>query len=402
MIAEKLDWLRRFAKVELTNNILPFWKKNMIDNKNGGFFGEIDFNMQVIGDAPKGLILNARLLWTFSSVYSYTKSEEDIALAKQAYEYLNNNFYDGIYGGYFWSVNAKGEPNDTKNQIYALAFAIYGFSEYYKVTREPGALAKAIAIFHVIEEHAFDKENKGYIDAFARDWSEMEDIRLCAGDLNSKKTMNTHLHIMEAYANLFLNWKDDHLKCQLESLIRIFLDIIISPEDYHLNLFFDEKWNKESEIISYGHDIEAGWLIHESSLIHGSKKLIEEVEQIVPLITGAALEGHAPIGGIIHESDRSGVHSDDQMEWWPQAEALVGLLNVYQITKNEKYIDKAVQIGRFTQDYIVDKRNGEWHYRVNSKGKPVDTYVKAGFWKCPYHNTRACLEILKRVEELKS
>lgn len=400
-IAGKLDWLRRFAKVELNNNILPFWKKHMIDETNGGFFGEIDFNMHVNINAPKGLILNARLLWTFSATYSFTKSKHDLEMATRAYNYICDFFYDRVYGGYFWSVTHLGEMYDAKNQIYALAFTVYGLSEYYKVKREPDALARAIAIFNLIEDHAFDKKNLGYIDAFARDWSDMEDIRLSEGDMNAKKTMNTHLHIIEAYANLYSVWKDEKLKIQLEGLVRVFLDIIISSEDFHLNLFFDENWNKLSTIISFGHDIEAGWLIHESAIIHGSKKLIKEVEEVVPKITDAALKGITALGGIAHESDRKGKHIDDQLEWWPQAEAIVGLLNTYQITKNEKYIDKAVLIGRFTQDYIIDKVNGEWHYRVDSIGKPVETYVKAGFWKCPYHNGRACLEVLKRLEELK-
>jgi mannobiose 2-epimerase len=399
-IRNKLDFLRRFAKVELEQNILPFWKKYMIDEKHGGFFGEIDFNLQVKENAPKGLILNARMLWTFSAVYQYTKSQEDLNIAHRAYNYISENFYDTVYGGYFWSVKHNGEPQDTKNQIYALAFAMYGFSEYYKITREPDALAKAIAIYNAIENHAFDSVNKGYIDAFARNWSNMDDIRLSKGDLNSKKTMNTHLHIIEAYANLFLVWKDEQLKTQLEGLIRVFLDIIISAEDYHLNLFFNETWEKESSIISYGHDIEAAWLIHESAIIHGSEKLIREVETIVPKTTDAALQGLHQLGGIQHENDRNGKHVDNHFEWWPQAEAIVGLMNTYQITKNEKYIDYAVQVGRFTQDYIVDKINGEWHYRVDVTGRPIDTYVKAGFWKCPYHNSRACLEVMKRIEKL--
>ncbi len=400
IIVEKLDFLRRFAKVELERNILPFWKKNMIDEKQGGFLGEIDFYMQVKEGAPKGLILNARLLWTFSAVYTYTKSQEDLNLARRAYNYISQYFYDSVYGGYFWSVKGDGRSHETKNQIYALAFTIYGFTEYYKITHEPDALAKAIAIFNAIEHHAYDITNKGYIDAFARDWSEMDDIRLSAGDMNSKKTMNTHLHIIEAYANLYMVWKDKCLKKQLEELVRLFLDIIISSDDYHLNLFFNENWEKESSVISYGHDIEAGWLIHESALIQGSQKLIDEVEAIVPKITDAALQGFSTIGGLIHENDREGKHFDPQIEWWPQAEAMVGLINAYQITKAEKYIDYAIRIGRFIQDYLVDKVNGEWYYRVDSTGKPIDTYVKAGFWKCPYHNSRACLEILKRIEEL--
>lgn len=397
---EKLNWLKKFAENELNNNILPFWKSNMVDSENGGFYGQINYNMQVIHDAPKGLILNSRLLWTFSAAYSYTRSEEDLSMASRAYKYLKGFFYDDIYGGYYWSVRNTGEPNDTKKQIYALAFAMYGFSEYYKITREPDALARAIALFKIIEDHAFDKDHNGYIDAYARDWSEMDDIRLSEGDMNVPKTMNTHLHVIEAYANLYTVWKDSLLKSRLENLVRIFLGKIISSKDYHLNLFFSKEWDSKSSVISYGHDIEAGWLIHESALIHGSELLIREVEKVVPKITDVALQGLSPLGGLFHEGDRKGKHVDNQLEWWPQAEAMVGLLNSYEITKNEKYLDYALQIGRFTNDYIIDRINGEWHYRVDSEGKPVESYVKAGFWKCPYHNGRTCLEIIKRCEML--
>ncbi len=399
-LTENLKWLKNFAESELKENILPFWKKYMVDEEFGGFYGEIDFNMNVIKDAPKGLILNARLLWTFSTAYAFTKDNDDLAMAQRAYEYISTHFYNDTFGGYYWSVDHEGRPHDTKNQIYALAFALYGLSEYYKISREPDVLAKAISIFNQIEKHAFDKEHNGYIDAFASDWSDMDDIRLSAVDMNSKKTMNTHLHIVEAYANLYQVWNDKVLKNKLKNLIRIFLDIITSSEDYHLDLFFDEKWNKEAAVISFGHDIEAGWLIHESALVHGSEQLIEEVEKWVPKITDAALEGLSPIGGLYHETERLSKHVDEQLEWWPQAEAMVGLLNVYQVTKDQKYINKALQIGRFTHDYIIDKENGEWHYRVDKNGRPVDSYVKAGFWKCPYHNGRACIEILKRIEEI--
>jgi len=398
---KKIDWLKNFAVNELTADILPFWRSKTVDEKEGGFYGEITHTIHVVDEAPKGLILHARILWTFSAAYQYTKNPIDKTMAQRAYDFLSTHFYDAQFGGYFWSVSAQGKPFDTKKQIYAQAFTIYGLSEYYKISKDEAVLQKAIDIFNLIEKHAFDNELNGYIDAYARDWSEMGDIRLSVKDMNEKKTMNTHLHIVEAYANLYTVWKDEKLAEKLENLVRIFLEIIVSSADNHLNLFFDENWNSKSTAISYGHDIEAGWLIHESALIHGSEELIREVELVVPKITDAALEGLSEIGGLYHESDRAGKHIDNELEWWPQAEALVGLMNTYQITKDEKYIDIAYKIGLFTQKYMIDKVHGEWHYRVNSNGKPIETYVKAGFWKCPYHNGRACLELIKRIVELK-
>ncbi|MBN1117214.1 MAG: AGE family epimerase/isomerase [Bacteroidales bacterium] len=394
---EKLNWLRSFAVKELNDDILPFWREKSVDSERGGFYGEIDFNMNIQYNEPKGLILNARILWSFSAAYPLTKEPKDLELAHRAFNYLVNNFYDQKYGGYYWSLDSDGKPHDTKKQIYALAFTLYGFSEYYKITQNTEALERCKDIFHTIEKYAFDTKLNGYIEAFTREWEEIEDLRLSDIDMNEKKTMNTHLHIVEAYANLFLVWKDERLKKQLENLVNIFTDIIISRDDYHLYLFFDENWVNKSTAISYGHDIEAGWLIHESALIHGSKELIKLAEELVPKITDASLQGLSELGGLYHEGDRAGKHIDEQLEWWPQAEALVGLLNTYEITGDEKYLDFAIQVARFSEEYMVDKNHGEWHYRVDKNGKPLETYPKAGFWKCPYHNSRACIELIKRI-----
>jgi cellobiose epimerase len=394
---DKIEWLKNFAVSELTSNILPFWRTKAVDEQNGGFYGEITHTMQVVKNSPKGLILNARILWTFSAAYQYTNNPVDKSMAKRAYDYLCTHFYDSEYGGYYWSVSADGKPLDTKKQIYGLAFTMYGFSEYYKITKDENVLQRAIDIFSLIEDHAFDKELNGYIEAYARDWKEIEDIRLSVKDMNEKKTMNTHLHILEAYANLFTVWKDARLAEKLENLLLIFLNRIVSPDGYHLKLFFDEKWNNKSTIVSFGHDIEASWLIHESAKILGKKELILETEKIAPLITNAALEGLSKIGGIYHEGDSSNAHIEKEIEWWPQAEALVGLMNTYQVTGEEKYIDAACSIGLFAQKFLIDTTNGEWFYRVDKTGKPIETYVKAGFWKCPYHNSRACLELIKRI-----
>lgn len=396
----KLNLLKDFAEKELYQNILPFWREKAIDLKNGGFYGEISSDLLVKEDAPKGLILNARILWTFSAAYQISNNLEDKNLADRAFTYLYDNFYDKENGGYYWSLNSLGEPIDTKKQIYAQAFAMYGFSEYYKITKNVGVLELAKDIFKLIETHAFDNTYNGYVEAFSCNWSDMDDIRLSAKDMNEKKSMNTHLHIVEAYANLYSVWKDDFLAQQLKNLVHLFLEKIISKEDNHLNLFFDDEWNIKSTAVSFGHDIEAGWLVHESALIHGEEQLIDKVrERLVP-ITNAALEGLSPMGGILHESDRAGKHNDNEYEWWPQAEALVGLLDTYEVSNNSAYIDDALKVIDFINKYIIDKENGEWHFRVSPDGNAINSHEKAGFWKCPYHNGRACIEIIKRVNLL--
>lgn len=395
---DKLSVLHQFASRELNDNILPFWRNYVVDHEHGGFYGEITNDLKINKKAPKGLILNARLLWTFSSAYQMLQNKTDLELAKRAFDFLCQYFYDKEYGGYYWTVGYDNKPLEAKNQIYALAFVIYGMSQYYEATGEAEALNRSNELLKTIEEHAYDPESNGYYEAFSRNWQDTDDARLSDKDINEKKTMNTHLHILEAYCNLYRIHPNHYLGAQLKNLVRLFLDHFISKTDYHLNLFFNDHWESKSTHISYGHDIEAGWLIHESALLLGDKNLIQEVEQTIPKVTDAALEGLAEIGGLYHESDRKSAHFDHEFEWWPQAESLVGLVNTYQVTRNEKYLDYAVNISKFIQEFVVDHENGEWFYRTDQSGNALQTYPKTGLWKCPYHNARACMELIKRIE----
>jgi len=404
MTKEKLKiirYLHNFATVQLNDNILPFWRKKTIDHKQHGFFGQINSDLSVEKNADKGLVLNARILWTFSAVYRNYKQIEDLEMAHRAYEYICKNFFDTKFGGYYWALQPDGNPADTKKQIYAQAFVIYGLSEYYKAVRDKAVLQKAIDLFHLVEKHSLDKARNGYIEARSREWTEMNDIRLSAKDMNEKKSMNTHLHLLEAYGNLYPVWKDPLLKKQLENLIRIFSDIIINPDDHHQILFFDDDWNPRSSIISYGHDIETSWLLLEAALISENEELIKKITSLSIDMSWAVTKGISPKGALYYESDRKGNHSEKEIEWWAQAEAVVGFLNAYTLTADDSFLDRAVQITRFIDQYVVDRKNGEWFFRVHENGEPILNHVKAGFWKCPYHNSRACLEILHRIKSFK-
>jgi len=396
----KLKYLEGFAKDQLHGIILPFWRKYSVDNKYGGFYGQINDDLSVENRAEKGLVLNARILWTFSAVCGKFKNPSDKAMADRAYHYLQNYYYDKENGGYFWSLTFDGKPIEVKKQIYAQAFVIYGLSEYYRVTRDQKVLDQAIQLFNLVEEKSFDTSGKGYIEACTREWEEIENLRLSPKDMNEKKSQNTHLHVLEAYTNLYSVWPDPFLKRQLEGLIRVFADHIIHADDHHLILFFDEDWNPKSSLISYGHDIEGSWLLHEAALVTENDKLIKSVEKISLKIVKAATEGYIEEGAMLYENDREGRHHDDELEWWAQAEAVVGYLNAYLITQENDYLEKACSIAYFIDKYIADREKGEWFFRVNRNGNPILKHEKAGFWKCPYHNTRACLEILYRTELL--
>lgn len=381
---------------ELENNILPFWMNKMEDNEEGGFYGQITGEDELKPEASKGAILNARILWTFSSAYRLLKKPEYLETATRAKRYLIDRFYDPQYGGIYWELDYKGNPLDTKKQIYAIGFAIYGLSEYARATGDEEALAYAQQLFDVIEQHSFDSEQNGYVEALTRDWQPIEDMRLSDKDENEKKTMNTHLHILEPYTNLYRVWKDEQLERQLRNLIEVFITRILDPQTGHLNLFFEEDWTNKYRIYSYGHDIEASWLIHEAALVLGDPEVLKRIEPIIIRIARAADEGLNPDGSMIYEHFIDRQKTDRELHWWVQAENVVGHINLYQHFGDTEALDTAVRCWEFIKTKLIDREHGEWHWSLLPDGTVNRRDDKAGFWKCPYHNGRMCMEVIER------
>ena len=392
----KLNKLQSELSAEL-DSILGYWSKKTIDNQNDGFIGQINSNEEIIVDADKGSVLNARILWSFSAAYQNTKNEEHKKIATRAFDFLSNHFYDSEFGGLFWSINSDTTPKDTKNQIYALAFAIYGFSEYYVISKDEKALAIAINLYLRIQKHSYDPVNKGYLEAFTRDWQPIEDLRLSDKDANEKKTMNTHLHIVESYANLFKVWKDKTLQKDIIELLQTIEKHFINAETGHLHLFFDENWVEKPDVISYGHDIEAAWLLLQCAEISEDENLIANYKKHAIQIAEVTQEGLDSDGGLWYEFDPKTNELTAEKHWWVQAEALIGFYNAYQLTGDEKYLEIVLKNWKFIKTHILDQQNGEWFWGIY-KDYSVIEKDKAGFWKCPYHNSRACLELLNRIK----
>lgn len=388
--------MRTEMQDELVYNILPFWMNNMVDRKNGGFYGRITGTDALVPEAEKGAILNARILWTFSAAYRLLKKPEYLQTATRAKRYLIDRFYDPEFGGVYWSLDCQGKPLDTKKQIYALGFAIYGLSEYHRATGDEEALGYAIRLFDSIEAHSFDPEKNGYCEALTRQWDEMADMRLSDKDENERKTMNTHLHILEPYANLYRVWKDARLAKQLRNLIELFITRILNQYTGHLELFFSDDWESKYRIISYGHDIEASWLIHEAALVLGDQALLEKVEPMVEYIAAAADEGLTPDGAMIYETFVDKGKTDTDRHWWVQAENVVGHINLYQHFDDGVALQKAFRAWDFIKQHLIDRVHGEWHWSVSADSTVNTTDDKAGFWKCPYHNGRMCMEVMER------
>ncbi len=400
--------LSREMRDVVENNILRFWLDNMQDRENGGFYGQMRGDGTLVKDAVKGGILNARILWTFSAAYRVLGKEEYLTAATRAKDYILTYFYDAQYGGIYWSVDCTGKPVDTKKQFYALGFALYGLTEYVRATGDSEVLAKAIEMFDTIEEHALDRKFGGYIEAQTRTWQEMADVRLSELDANYPKSQNTHLHIIEPYANLYRCLKEQKVTgdvvCRVEKALRniidIFCDKILNPATHHLDLFFEMDWTCGAGWLeSYGHDIECSWLMHEAALILADKTVLAKVEPIVRLVAKASEKGLNADGSMTHEANLDTGHVDDDRHWWVQAEAVVGFYNLYQHFGDNRALAIAMNVWQYIKDNLIDYEHGEWYWSRDKNGVLNTRDDHAGFWKCPYHNSRMCLELIERIGE---
>lgn len=395
-LKQRLVAYRNEVSAEL-GNILNYWINNTVDLVDGGFLGRIDNDNQIVSDSPKGSVLNARILWSFSAAYNQNGRKEYLQMANRAYKYILDYFVDKTYGGVYWSIDHTGVKLDTKKQVYASAFTVYALSEYYKVTKNQEVLNKATSLFRLLVDKAFDWKKTGYFEAFTEDWQPIDDLRLSAKDANEKKTMNTHLHVLEGYTNLYRVWPDKTLRSHIVILINNFLDHFLNQETNHLNLFFDEDWNLKSSLVSYGHDIEAAWLLLESAEVINDAALISRLKSAAVKIAEATIGGMDEDGGLLYEYEPANNHLVKEKHWWVQAEATVGFLNAWEITANERYLRISLKNWEFIKDKILDKRNGEWFWGVYEDGSPMAQEDKVGIWKCPYHNSRACIELINRI-----
>ena len=387
--------LKNEVSANLTRNLLPFWSTKMVDYKNGGYFGRINGDNQVFPKEDKGGILNARILWTYSSAYRIYKDTAYLRLAARSKDYIMAHFIDKEFGGAYRSVKSTGEPSDTRKQTYTQSFFIYGLAEYYRATGDKEALEAAKNIFNLFEKYALDKKSDGYFEVYSRDWKRTHDKLIGESTANDEKTMNTHLHMMEAYTNLYRVWPDKNVGVRLRALVDIFLDKIIDSKTSHLICFLDKDWKKNSAVDSYGHDIESSWLLNEAAGLLGDPALLAKVKDVSIKIANAAAEGLNPDGSLNYEKNLTNGRVSTERSWWAQSECIVGYLNAYELTGNEKYLDNAINCWNYTNNHFVDNKNGGWFSSVSESG--VASGEKGGFWVCPYHNGRMCMEVVERI-----
>lgn len=397
------DWARRIQK-ELIGNILPFWMNYSVDRENGGFYGLVDTARRAEKNAARSSVLNTRILWTFSAA-THALGGAYREISERAFTYLMDKFWDHENEGLFWMLDCQGNPVSTRKQTYGQAFGIYALAEFHRATGSAKALERAMRLFQLIEEHSRDRHNGGYREAFGYDWRPLEDMRLSEKDLNCPKSMNTHLHVLEAYTSLLRVTGDAEVHASLADLVNVFVDRIADASAGHLKLFFDEQWKSLSGNVSYGHDIEASWLLVEAAEMLGDEALIARSRDLaIALANSVYRHGLGRDGGVSFEADAYHAVIDGNKHWWVQAEAVVGFYNAYQICGDQRFLDASRRVWDYIETKVVDRIHGEWHAKLSPEGRPLTEredpdVCLAGPWKCPYHNARACFEMLARLAD---
>ena len=390
-------------RAELEDNILAFWIRHAVDREHGGFYGVIHSDLSVDKRAHRSAVVNARILWTFSAAARLLGNAQYREIADRAWDYIIHRFWDKENGGVYWMLDYKGKPVSDRKQIYAQAFTIYAMAEYFRVSGKTESLDRAKLLFNLIERHSRDAVFKGYLEARSRNWGALADMRLSEKDMNSPKSMNTHLHVMEAYTNLLRVWRNSELAASQNDLLEVTMDRIADGRTGHFRLFFDRQWNSMSDHISFGHDIEGSWLIYEAAEVLGDPVLVAVARNVSLQMAEAVYnEGRDKDGSIFYERSSRGEFVDPNKHWWAQAEAVVGFYNAFQLARDERYRETAERAWDYIDTRIIDREHGEWRAKLRPDGTPwkesedPDACL-VGPWKCPYHNGRMCMEMIERL-----
>lgn len=398
----ELRALAQSAEREVRGNILPFWMKHAPNPANGAFYGYVDAKLRPDPSKPRGSLLTARILWTFSAAYRRFGEAAYREMADRAYWDLEKNFRDREHGGYFWLINPDGRPKDPRKQVYGQAFAIYALSEYHRATGNTEAREAAIALYRLVDQHTHDPVNGGYFDVAERDWSgagKGAKNLLSSSRLNAAKSQNSHLHVLEAFTNLMRIWPDDGLRVRQRELIEVLMDKVVDSRG-HLIEFMDAAWRPVGKNgASYGHDIEFTWLLHEAATVLGDPPLLARVQaKALAMAKVTAEEGLDKDGSLCYAGEAKGITNFNK-EWWPQAEAAVGFFNAWQLSGDPRWLERSRRTWDFIQAKVVDRVNGDWYSSLDRQGRP-QRRPRIATWICPYHSSRSCLELIERVEQV--
>lgn len=380
-------------KKHVTEEIIPFWKSFRDDNF-GGFYGEMDYDLKLYQKADKGCILNSRILWFFSNAYLTLKDETCLEYAKHSYEFLKNAFYDKENGGVFWSVTYDGKPEDDSKHTYNQSFAIYALASYYDASKDQEALKLAYGLVDKVE--SICRDEFGYLEAFDRTFQPEDNEKLSENGVMASRTMNTLLHVLEAYTELYRVDKDKKIGELIAWILDIFADKMYNPKERRLEVFFDMDYNSIINLNSYGHDIEASWLIDRGVEVLGDQKYVDKITPITKELAAHIYEVARDNNSLYNECEDGKV--DTKKVWWVQAEAMLGFLNGYEKDNTKKeYLDMVSKLWDYIKEFMIDHREGsEWFNELYKDGSPIISKEIVGPWKCPYHNGRMCFEVINR------
>ncbi|NLO86451.1 MAG: N-acylglucosamine 2-epimerase [Clostridiales bacterium] len=374
----------------LCDHILPFWQK-LKDDTNGGYIGFVGMDLVPNPTAFKGCILNSRILWTFSTAARVLNDPSYLPYAKHAFDFLKS-FIDKENGGLYWSLTFDGKPLDTTKHTYCQAFAVYGLAAYARATGESEPLGMAMELLSLIESRCRDAI--GYGEAYQLDFSPQSNEKLSENGVEASRTMNTLLHVIEAYAELYRAGQDERVAKLTAAALEQVLSTVYNPEKGRLDVFFDGAFRSLIDLESYGHDIEASWLLWDAVNAVIPQEARAPYRDMSLVLADSICKRALTESGVINECEAG--KDDERRIWWVQAESVLGFLNAYELTGDDRYLGAVNSVWDSIKRLIIDKRCGEWYVHAEPDGTPANLPI-VDEWKCPYHNSRMCLEVINRI-----
>ena len=395
----------------LQRDVLGVWFPRSVDKQNGGFLSNFSRDWKPAATDGKFSVFQGRMVWVAAQVMEHRpelKTQFEPILA-HGFTFLSDVLWDQTDGGFFWGLDENGKVSERYTDgkhLYGMSFGLYGATAAYQATKDKRALTLAQKAFQWMDQHAHDSTNGGYSEWLTRKGAVVQrrsgDAGVpVAGFPIGYKSMNTHIHLLESFTQLYEVWPDETLRRRLEELLKIVRDRIC-VEPGVMNLYFTPDWRPIPDHDSYGHDVETAYLIleAEAALSHGTTQKTEAIAR--------ALVDHAlgygwdkQNGGFYRDGTTFGVAEDKRKEWWVQFEGLNALLLMHEKYGRDdgRYYEAFKQQWSFIKEHQVDKEFGGIFDTVEENGSVTD-YTKSRIWKECYHETRALLNAIERLKKL--